>query len=374
MRSLSKFLVSKKKFQKNLNALSSYVSSGNHQLIPMVKAEAYGHGMFAIADWIIELTSANEINGFGVATIIEGMALRKNLEIWDGEIYIFSECDLINKKEIYIDFGLTPILSQVSDLEFFLQNKMQLQLPMAIKLNTGMNRLGFQVDEMPVVINLLKKHNVFSIDLLLTHYAHSFDSKTDSIQEQQQIFIQLKQMIEVAGIECKKVSLSNSGAIEHRASLPSEVLRPGLMLYGIKNLEAIDSSFDLKCISALETIPLSLKRLNKGEKFGYGLTELIESGFLLLLPLGYADGMKLGFTGIQLEIEGVNCQIVGRINMDITYLFSTDVRIQKFMGKKIRLWSFEQDQINHFAKKAHSIPYDILTSISSRVPRDYLIE
>ena len=108
--------------------------------------------------------------------------------------------------------------------------------------------------------------------------------------------------------------------------------------------------------------------------FGYGLHHAPEEGFLLILPLGYADGIQFNFNGFPLKIEDVQVKFLTRPSMDLCYLWTEGDKVKHWKNKKISLWDHSNDNLQLLSDHNQTITYQILTAISSRVPRDYVLE
>lgn len=375
MRSLSKFVVDLDLFKKNLELIYS-MSGGHKKLMPMVKAQAYGHGMLPISRLIIEKNKDwNFIEGLGVATVEEAFTLRSQLDECPVNIYIFSELNLKTRKEWYEQWGLIPVLSNYSDLEFFLNCASFKDVPLVLKFNSGMNRLGLNYADLEKIIKLLSSFGKKHIDHLMSHFACSFIYSHPSIKEQIVMMEQVKKDLFDRGFSIENYSFSNSGSIEQNIIIPDEtVLRPGIMMYGPNSVDSARSLWKGKIISKLETTVLNVHSLKKNDSFGYGLTKVDEEGFLIVLPLGYADGIQFGFQGYSFSIENVEVKFLARPNMDLCYLWSNDKRVLQWVGKKIQIWSPNDNNLQGLSDHNRSITYQLLTSISSRVPREYALK
>lgn len=375
MRYLSKLRVNLKLLGSNLSEIHSLVGH-QKKIMPMLKAEAYGHGAIPVAEYYLDnFSSSNILEGFGLATVYEAYALRSKLKNCSVPLYVFSELGLREKSEWYEQWGLIPVLSNLSDLNFFLTEKSFSHLPLVLKFNSGMNRLGFKESEVATVQQVLKQHQRRTIFHLMSHFAFSYVYSHPSIQQQIAVMERIKNNFAKAQIAIEHYSMANSGAIEQQIEIPhSTVVRPGLMLYGPKSVEASKSQWKGKVVSSLQTTVLTTTMLREGEAFGYGLTQAPSDGVLIVLPLGYADGMQFGFNGFNFLIDTVQVKFLARPNMDLCYLWTTDQQCLKWKDKKIQIWNAANDNLQLLSDHNQTITYQILTAISSRVPRDYVLE
>lgn len=375
MRSLSSLRVNLKLLESNLSEISSMVGK-NKKLLPMLKASAYGHGALPIAQHYLEkFSDSNVLEGFGLATIYEAYYLRENLIKCPVSLYIFSELALQEKKEWYEQWGFIPVISNIDDLKFFLQDKSFKKTPLALKFNSGMNRLGFDENETETVIKLLKQYQKTEIYHLMSHFSCSYIHSHLSIKNQITVMEKIKDSFYKAQICIEHYSMANSGAIEQNIQIPDDtVVRPGLMLYGPKSVNANYSQWKGKVISNLETTILDTKLVKKGEGFGYGLSQSPEDGALIILPLGYADGMQFGFNNFNFQIDHISVKFISRPSMDLCYLWTNQIEVLKWKNKKITIWNDNNDNLQLLSDHNQTIPYQILTTISSRVPRKYVLE
>lgn len=377
MRYLSKLIVSQKQLLQNLALIHQQTSAA--QIILMVKAQAYGHGMIPIVDMIERSGLDLPIAAYGVASIDEGVALKCNILSdvkFQKDIYVFSELCLQHelKKKQYAELSLIPVIAHLDELKIFLSDSYLKNVPLCLKLNTGMNRLGFEQQDWAEIVQLLKMKGRTHIYHLMSHFAFSFQKNHPSMLAQQKIFEQALQFFRHAGLSIEHTSMANSGAIEQQVATQYSMVRPGLMCYGPSSLPLGQSNWQGKIISKLETTVLQVKAIGKDMGVGYGLTPTVKSGFLLMLPLGYGDGLQLSYSGFKFKVDQIELQFFARINMDLSVLFCEDPKVLKWKNKKINLWSSEDENLVRLSDFAHTIPYQILCALSSRISRDYALE
>ena len=340
----------------------------NQKIIFMIKANAYGHGIAEIADY----ASKNcQLDHFGVASLGEAIYLREKLPKSDFKIWVFSEINIrdMSLATAYREQNILPVISDMNDLEFFLENFPK--LPLILKFNTGMNRLGINIEDQQKVIDLIKKSGRDKIHHLMTHFSSSYFKlkENDRTHKQYSEFCQIKENFLQAGIKLEGTSVANSGAIEQEFGLNETHVRPGLMLYGPQSVAG--SQWDAKIISALRTKIIQLREIKKGTPVGYGGHVSHADGTIAYLPLGYGDGFLTFYSGLKLEHKNHPAQVMGRVNMDLVQLFFEKPAPMLQVGDEIELWSETQSSVLSIADYAKTIPYQIFTSISSRVSRRY---
>jgi len=324
----------------------------------MVKANAYGHDIETIVSYCEQEKLCSD---FGVASINELVDI-KNLN--DSDFWVFSEVDLKNNHELYKRKNIIPVLSNLADLKYFLDNFDHDKI--VLKFDTGMNRLGFVESDLDGVIELLKKNNVKSIKHVLTHFSSSyFKIKEDSKAcDQFQLFQRIKETLKSSGFTIYGSSCSNSGAIEQSFGSDETHIRPGLMMYGPKSYgifnKNIESSF--KTISSLKSKIISKKFFKQNSEIGYGDTKLDEDGWIVIIPLGYGDGVLNYYVGANVKCSNEVGKIFGRVNMDLCFIYFKN----EPSGDEIVIWD---DNLVEFSNQVRSIPYQVLTSITQRVPK-----
>jgi len=378
MRISSELIIDLKQLAANFQSLKKLAP--NNEIIFMVKANAYGHGLTAISKYAFENL---HIKKFGCASLGEALEIRKVITNTECEIYIFSDLELENEfwKDHSDEVGIIPVLSDLSQLDFVLAAKHFDSTPMILKFNTGMNRLGIQIKEVDQVISKLQTENRLCIKHLMTHFSSSFLILKDGNRTHRQYdeFKLLKQKILDSGINIQESSVSNSGAIEQGFGLAETHIRPGLMLYGPKSVGSFKhknfSLWEGKSISKLKTKIIRVEAVNKGAPIGYGAHVCHGNGVIAFLPLGYGDGILTYYTGSILKHLGLTGKILGRINMDLMAVFfegeSLDQTAIK-VGQDFLIWDTNQDDVVDLASQSKSIPYQVFTAISSRVPRHYI--
>lgn len=373
MRYDSRLLVNLSNLEYNYKLLNE--KAPQNEVLFMIKADAYGHGLEEVYEF-----SAMElgIKTFGVASLAEAIELREKFQNRNTEIYVFSDLNfnLSNAKDLYESFKIIPVIASLEDLKIFLN--WESSIPLSVKLNTGMNRIGINHSELEQMIDTLKKNNIIKIDHFMTHFASSYFKVKDgdNTNRQYEIFKKAKTEIKNAGIEIKDSSCANSGAIEQSFSLEETHIRPGLMMYGPYSLGAIgkdEKIWKARNISQLETHITRLEIHKKGTPIGYGGAVLDKDYLVMTLPIGYGDGMLTYYSGAKLNIADKDCRVLGRINMDMVQLgFSPELLNSFKLNERVNLWSFDQESIMNFSKSVKTIPYQVLTGITKRIPREYI--
>ena len=370
MRIHSRLKIFKNRLDHNLELIDK--KTKNQKLILMLKADAYGHGIKGVVEFLRD--HSKSIDYIGLASLGEALFLQSQVRELSYSMVVFSEIG--NLQDSLDSYGkkLIPVISDLNDLKSFLSNKNSKEIPLFLKFNTGMNRLGLNISELEHVINLLKKYNRLKIDHLLTHYSSSY--MVDSFQEtQSKKFKKLKDEIDIAGIEVHESSIDNSGSIENNL-IESNVthFRPGLLLYGAQSSFVSKKLMPLKVISDLETKVIKSRPVQKEMSYGYGNTIFGERGSMHIIPLGYGDGISTLFKGLEFMLDEYKAKFFGRINMDLSAIFIPGDPNLDLRDKNILIWNEDVSRINKISKHLKTHPYEIFCMLSSRLPRIYLLE
>lgn len=350
----------------DLNALgqniSIYRSQLNHdtKIMAVVKASAYGSGV-EIAKTLVQ----HQIDYLAVAFPYEGIALRKSgirLPILVLNPQRGSLPDLVQYKlepEIYD-------LQQLKALAEFIKTPMSIHL----NFNTGMNRLGLEETQIKALLDLLKKQPLLIVSSVFSHLSSSEDDREDAYNQRQislfeKITNRLSESIDTPFIK----HILNSAGIARMPEYQLDLVRLGLGMYGV---DISGQLSHLQKVHKLKTRIIQIKSLSKGSFIGYNKKQALErDSIIATIPVGYADGIpiNLGLGNYSFLIKGKHAPTLGKICMDLIMLDITD--IQADIGDEVILFD-SHHKIETMAAAAETIPYDILSSISSRVKRIYI--
>ncbi len=349
----TKALVDSSAVQHNLKQVRYYASGS--RILAVIKANAYGHGLVRIAN---ALQSADAL---AVARIKEGIVLR-NAGIKSRIVVLQGFLDR-DELDAHYRFQLEPVVHGFHQLRLLATCQYLDQLHLWLKLDTGMNRLGFKQQDWNAVQEWLNIHrNKWAELVLMTHLANA-DDLTDS-----KTTYQINQFGEFTRNQSELVSIANSAGILGWKQSHSDWVRPGLMLYGISPFaDRTGAEFGLRPVMTLQSKLLSIKQLQVGDAVGYGGDWVCRKAMRLgVVAIGYGDGYpRTAQPGTLVVVNDMSVPVVGRISMD---MLTVDLSAcpNAHEGDEVILWG-EQLAVENLAKSSSTIAYTLLCGITRRV-------
>lgn len=338
------------------------------KILAVVKSDAYGHGMLRVCGHLKE-----KIDFFGVASIDEAILLRK-AKI-KKPILIFENSFCVYAKEI-IDYDITPTVCSL-DLAHSL-NKQALKkgkrINVHIKVDTGMGRLGIWHKEALDFIRKIKKFSHLNIEGLYTHFPCA-DTNVSFTQKQIAYFKNLIDELRRAQIHIPICHAANSMGIIGYKESHFDMVRAGLMIYGLYPKDGLETSLKLKPALSLKSRIIFLKKTPRGRTISYGGTfTTSKPTFIATIPVGYNDGYFRNLSNkSQVIIKGKLCKIVGRVCMDQLMADCLDAPVK--LGDVVTLIGRGNDcavSVEELSALAGTIPYEIACSIGKSSPRFYI--
>ena len=337
------------------------------RLTCMVKAFAYGAGSVDISR---ALQDSQLVDYLAVAVADEGVELRKAgitlpIIIMDPEV---AALDLI------IENNLQPNIYSFQVLEDIIhaaEAKGLEDLPVHIKIDSGMHRLGFYHEDIPALTARLQSQKAIRVASIFSHLAGSDEAQFDAFtHEQAQYFSECANSL-IASLPYRPLlHICNTAGIERFPEYHLDMCRLGIGMYGFSFLPTTH----LRNVCTLKTTILSIKTVEAGKTIGYGRhTTLTEPRQIAVIPIGYADGFDRRFSnyGGEVLVRGKRCPVVGNVCMDQAMIDVTGTDAQP--GDYAIVFG-DQLPIQELADKLQTIPYEVLTSISRRVQRVYFYE
>ena len=347
----------------NLNVFRNSLEKGTKSLV-MVKAQSYGTGMIEIAQFL-----QNEaVDYLGVAYADEGVELRKAgielpILVMNPEKSAFDQI---------LEYELEPSIYSMTNLQSFLHYlilKQRQGYPVHIKLDTGMNRLGFGEEELDELVDTLEAQPEVFVKSVFSHLAVA-----DDIGERTFTFEQIRKFEFMTGQLMQQIPypferhLANSSGILNHAGTHFDMVRIGIGLYGLLPNHTDRLENVLTYTSEISQIKL----MQEGESLGYGRTYVAGAPTqIAIIPVGYADGLRRGLSqgNWSMLINGKEAPVIGTICMDMCMVDITE--IEASVGDRVQIFG-NGNSIFEMARNLYTIPYEIISTISSRVHKVYL--
>jgi alanine racemase len=312
------------------------------------------------------------VDYLGVAFAAEGISL-KNAGITVPIMVLNPETTSFSA---IIQHQLEPEIYSIKGLKAFLkiaeQKKLQ-HFPIHIKIDTGMHRLGFEEENLPELIQILKGNDAVQIKSILSHMATSDDLKHDAFSKSQiALFEKLSTQLQTE-LKIKPIRhILNTSGITNYPLAAYDMVRLGIGLYGISN--DAEEQKELENVGTLKSVISQIRTINAGESVGYGRRFIAETETkIATIPIGYADGIRRswGQGAGYVTINGKKAKIIGSICMDMLMVDVSNIECKE--GHTVIIFG-ENPTVNFIAKQLNTIPYEILTSISQRVKRVFFRE
>lgn len=326
------------------------------RIMAVVKANAYGHGLLQVAE---ALESAD---GFALLDVRDAVKLREAgfrqaILLLEG---FFSVEDL----QLVAEYDLATVIhneKQLANLDAYPRRG---NLQVWLKVNSGMNRLGFFPGEVPAVMERLKSHAAVREVTLMTHFSHA--------DEPEGVEAQLGRFDGLAATYRVPVSLANSAALLRYPATHADWVRPGIMLYGASPFADTSAhQLGLKPVMTLTSEIISVREIKAGECVGYGGLFLAESNIRIgVVACGYADGYpRHAPTGTPILVNGASSRTLGRVSMDMLCVDLSNIPNAN-IGSQVTLWG-EGLPVETVAKAAETVSYELLCAVSARVKLSY---
>lgn len=359
--------------RRNADVLRSAVGSAKTGLLAVLKADAYGHGAVACARAL-----EKKVWGFAVSLVEEGVELRRaGIEqpiVVLGCYYGLSHRDVVA-------YRLTPVLEDPRDLARFAHAADDLSAPRVgihLKVDTGMSRLGVRSDRLVAFLHELQRHNGLYLSGLCTHLYDADGEDASSTDAQIQRLSGFVDQLRTQGVRPGIVHVANTAGAVRFASARFDLVRAGIGLFGVAPAHTELST--LWPVMSLKTKIIALRELPAGENVSYGgRTRTTQPLLCATLPVGYADGYTRRMSEAAYVLcGGQRCKVLAPITMDMTMVDVTAVPGVKTGDEVVLLGSQlgpdgpgEPITLNEMATWAGTIPWEVCTVVSKRVPRVY---
>lgn len=344
---------------------------GDTKIMAIVKANAYGHGAVRVA-----LAIRDKVYGFAVATVREALELRRNNI--DNMILVLGYVSRDEYEEVIqndITFALLTeeMANDVSDCAA----RLGMTARCHIKINTGMNRIGFPADETAVCeIERICRLKGLCCEGIFMHFATADESDKEFSRTQYGLFMRMLAELEIRGITFAIRHCCNSAAIIDMPEYALDMVREGILLYGLKPSDEVDSSMGYSPALELKSHVIYVRELKAGEGVSYGRTYITQRPTTVAtVAIGYADGYprSLSSKGYVL-IHGKRAPIIGRICMDQMMVDVTDIDgvavedTVTLIGKD----GGEYISVEELARLSGRFNYEFVCDLSERVEKKYV--
>jgi len=374
-----------KRFEKNVLEILSRLPGGAG-LLPVIKANAYGHGLLPIVSSLLHLN----IGQVAVMGLDEACLVRK--AGYEGTVVLlggFSGSEL----PLCLKYKLTPVLHHGDQIRYLESLSSRSSLDVHVKIDSGMGRLGFLPEELPGILDRIDSLKHVKIKGLMTHFPLSEDREdTDRcVQVFREALLSVGSHRALRFLEV--VHMANSAAVMNGLTAWKEPFpakgrlkdlrfwaRPGLLLYGYSPSGRILGGWkEVRPILKVESRLLSVRSLPKGQTISYGRTMTLERNSRVgIVAMGYADGLPRGISGKGWAVvSGVRVPFLGRICMDMVAVDLTELSIDVSSGDWVSIIDPDHPEsmtIELLAEWMNTIPYEILCLIGHRSERRYIVD
>jgi alanine racemase len=335
----------------NLTVAKAYAAGA--KLWAVVKANAYGHGIERAA------RALEAADGYAVLDFQEAMRLRAtgvNQPILMLEGF-FKPLDL----PLLHKYSLTPVIHNAEQVEMLRRAALAGTIDVYVKVNSGMNRLGFNGEELRLAYDTVRMHAQVRKVTLMTHFADADGAA--GIKAQLERFDESTRRLEAPR------SLANSAALIRFPESRGDWVRPGIMLYGCSPFaERTAQSLDLLPAMTLTSELIATRKLQAGERIGYGFAyEAVGEMAVGVVACGYADGYpRHAPSGTPVLVNGKRARTVGRVSMDMICIDLSGMP-DAHIGSPVTLWG-EGLSADEVAAAAGTLSYELLCALAARVP------
>lgn len=321
----------------------------------VIKANAYGHGLMRAAEALDDLADGFALLDLADAVTLREAGFRQPILLLEG----FFDSDEL---PLFAEYGLTPVVHTLEQVEMLAGAALPARLPVHLKLNTGMNRLGLSAEEFHAALTALETTPGIGVITLMTHFADA--------DLERGIAWQMARFEEATRGCAHPVCLANSAALLRYPEARRGWARPGIMLYGSSPFpqDASAEALGLRPVMTLASQLIAVQELKAGERVGYGGIFTAERPMRIgIVACGYADGYpRHAPVGTPVLVEGRRTRTVGRVSMDMIMVDLEGIP-EAGIGSPAVLWG-EGLPVDDVAAAAGTVSYELLCALAQRVP------
>lgn len=360
----TKAIINLEAIKENVKSLKSYLGKET-SIIAAVKADGYGHGGVESARAALEAGAMM----VSVATPDEALELRRNGI--SGEILVMA-ISPIEFAKVAAALRITVTVPGIEWLEALGDERFEYPLKVHLKIDSGMGRVGIrEVSELRSTLKMIDQSSQIILDGIFMHFSRADEVNKSTTHNEYEVFMDF---VKLLPDRPRLVHASNSAATFLYPEYALNAVRVGIGLYGIPSSDHVRNMlpFELQRAFTVESELVQVRKLKKGSPISYGGNyKTTEDEWIGTMPIGYADGLQRGLRGQEVLIAGERMPIVGTICMD-----QCMVRLSRkiLVGEKVVLigkQGNEEIEMEEWAVRLGTIPYEIAVSISKRVPRVY---
>jgi len=347
--------------------------SPNTQLMAVIKADAYGHGATSIAKTLL----AQGVSCLAIATLSEGIELRE--AAIESPILVLGALNTAEEVKTLLHWGLEPTLCSLQQALVFSQTAQQHKaiLPVHVKIDTGMSRLGIAPENTLDFVRLIESLPALKLSSLYSHFATADDPNSATMYLQKSHFEQAIQSLTKAQIEIPTLHMANSAATLSDSNLHYDLVRVGLSLYGLYPANHLQSKISLDAALQVKARITQLKWVKAGTGISYGHQFISNRPMqIATVGIGYADGVPRNLSNrLKVLLKGQWIKQIGNITMDQLMLDVTELEnieigeVVTLIGSQGNLSISAQD----WAEQLGTISWEILCGFKHRLPRVNLL-
>lgn len=337
----------------NLSVVRRYAPRS--RVMAVIKADAYGHGLLRAAE------ALSRADGFAMLEIDAAVRLR---EAGYRQLILLLEGFFAMEELAWIEqHHLSTVIHHREQLAMLSACRLHGRLNVFLKLNTGMNRLGFTLEQFPAALEALRANPAVGQITLMTHFACADESGRN-----ENVAAQLQRFNAVAAGRNLPLSLANSAAILRYPETHADWVRPGIMLYGASPFaDRTAAELDLYPAMTISSRIIAVQTLKSGDGIGYGHISRADRPMRVgIVAGGYADGYpRHAPAGTPILVDGRRTRIVGRVSMDMLHVDLSEVE-NAGVGSLVTLWGKEMP-VDEVARSAGTVGYELLCALAPRM-------
>ncbi len=368
----TQILIDLNKMAWNLDTIREF--TGNKKMLVVVKANAYGHGLVEVAkflqDYSVRRSAQLEL---GVAYIEEAVELRmKSITL---PILVMGAA-IKEQLYLYIKNNINITVSSVDKLNHVIReaSRLNIKANVHLKIDTGMSRIGVKESTAPNLIDKALTSKFIQINGIYSHFVSSENKADTSTPRQLEKFLLVCEYFNKIGAETPSRHIANSGAIINNQDSYLEMIRPGVITYGVYSTHFMEKPLPLRPVMSLVSQVSYFKVIEKGCSVSYGATWTADRPTrIATIPIGYGDGYQRALSNrAEVIINGNKHKIVGNICMDQLMVNISDH--SAYNGDQVILIGNDgknEITVEELADQANTVPHHILTSLNERIPRFY---